>query len=87
VAVIGLNAIGQIVLIPAYPFWSLMIIAVDVMALWGTMRLRKPREHDRLAASFVPGLSGVVASTGRRGMSHTDAACPPGTLPSSPRTG
>ena len=35
VAVIGLNAIGQIVLIPAYPFWSLMIIAVDVMALWG----------------------------------------------------
>jgi hypothetical protein len=35
VAVLGLNAIGQMFFIPAYPFWSLMIIAVDVVALWG----------------------------------------------------
>ena len=35
VAVIGLNAINQMFFIPAYPFWSLMIIAVDVVALWG----------------------------------------------------
>jgi hypothetical protein len=35
VAVIGLNAIGQMMFIPAYPFWSVMIIAVDVVALWG----------------------------------------------------
>jgi hypothetical protein len=35
VAVIGLNAIGQMFFIPAYPFWALMIIAVDVVALWG----------------------------------------------------
>ena len=35
VAVIGLNAIGQMFFIPAYPFWSLMIIALDVVALWG----------------------------------------------------
>ena len=35
VAVIGLNAIGQMFSIPAYPFWALMIIAVDVVALWG----------------------------------------------------
>jgi len=35
VVVIGLNAIGQMFFIPAYPFWSLMIIAVDVVALWG----------------------------------------------------
>jgi len=34
VAVVGLNAIGQMFFIPAYPFWSLMIIAVDVVALW-----------------------------------------------------
>jgi hypothetical protein len=32
---IGLNAIAQMMFIPAYPFWSLMIIAVDVVALWG----------------------------------------------------
>jgi hypothetical protein len=35
VAVVGLNAIGQMFFIPAYPFWSLTIIAVDVVALWG----------------------------------------------------
>ena len=35
VAMVGLNAIAQMFFIPAYPFWSLMIIAVDVVALWG----------------------------------------------------
>ena len=35
VAVIGLNTIGQMFSLPGYPFWSLMIIAVDVVALWG----------------------------------------------------
>jgi len=35
VAVLGLNAIAQMFFIPAYPFWSLLIIAVDVVALWG----------------------------------------------------
>jgi hypothetical protein len=35
VAVVGLNAIAQMFFIPAYPFWSLMIIAADVVALWG----------------------------------------------------
>ena len=35
VVVIGLNTIGQMFFIPAYPFWSLLIIAVDIVALWG----------------------------------------------------
>jgi hypothetical protein len=35
VAVIVLNAIDQMFFIPAYPFWSLTIIAMDVVALWG----------------------------------------------------
>jgi len=35
VAVAGLNAIGQMFFITAYPFWSLLIIAVDIVALWG----------------------------------------------------
>src|SRR5215470_3495535 len=35
VAVLGLNAIDQMFFIPAYPFWSLTIIALDVVALWG----------------------------------------------------
>jgi hypothetical protein len=35
VAVLGLSAIGQMSFIPAYPVWSLMIIAVDVATLYG----------------------------------------------------
>ena len=35
VAVIGVNAIDQMFFIPAYPFWSLTIIAMDVVALYG----------------------------------------------------
>jgi hypothetical protein len=35
VAVLGLNAIDQMFFIPAYAFWSLVIIAVDVVALYG----------------------------------------------------
>ena len=35
VAVVGLSAIGQMFVIPACPFWSLLIIAADVVALWG----------------------------------------------------
>ena len=34
VAVVGLNAVGQMFFIPAYPFWSLLIIAADIVALW-----------------------------------------------------
>jgi hypothetical protein len=35
VAVLGLDAIAQMFVIPSYPFWSLTIIALDVVALYG----------------------------------------------------
>ena len=35
VALVGLNAIDMMFFIPAYPFWALTIIAVDVVALYG----------------------------------------------------
>jgi hypothetical protein len=35
VAMLGLDAIAQMFVIPAYPFWSLTIIAMDVVALYG----------------------------------------------------
>jgi molecular chaperone DnaJ len=34
VTVVGLSAIGQMLVIPASPFWSVMIIGADVVALW-----------------------------------------------------
>ena len=35
VAVLALNAIDQMFFISAYPFWSIIIIAMDVVALYG----------------------------------------------------
>jgi hypothetical protein len=35
VAVVGVNAVAQMFFLPGFPFWSLLIIAGDVVALWG----------------------------------------------------
>ncbi len=34
VVVVGLNAIGQMFFLASYPFWSILIIAVDVVVLY-----------------------------------------------------
>jgi hypothetical protein len=35
VSVAGINAIGQLYYVPAYPFWSLMLFAVDILIIYG----------------------------------------------------
>ena len=35
VIVLGLNAIVQLMMIPAYPFWSLSIFTLDILAIFG----------------------------------------------------
>ena len=35
IGVAGLNAIGQMVFIPAYPWWALLIIALDILVIYG----------------------------------------------------
>ena len=35
VVLVGLNAIAQMMFLPSYPLWSIMIIILDVVALWG----------------------------------------------------
>jgi hypothetical protein len=35
VALLGISAIEMMFFIPAYPFWALVIIAIDVVALYG----------------------------------------------------
>ncbi len=35
VAGLGLNAIDMMFFLPAYPFWALVILAADVIAVWG----------------------------------------------------
>ena len=35
VVVLSANAIAQLMMIPAYPFWSLSIFALDILAIYG----------------------------------------------------
>ena len=35
VVVLSLNAIAQLLMMPAYPFWSLCIFAIDIVAIYG----------------------------------------------------
>jgi hypothetical protein len=35
VGILSLNAIAQLLMIPAYPFWSLCIFAIDILAIYG----------------------------------------------------
>ena len=48
IAVAGLNALGQLMFVPAYPLWAITMFAVDVLiiyalAAYGGRRLRVPR--------------------------------------------
>jgi hypothetical protein len=35
VVVLSLNALAQLLMMPAYPFWSLAVVAMDILALYG----------------------------------------------------
>lgn len=37
VIILGVNAIAQVLTIPAYPFWSLSIFTVDSLAIFGLL--------------------------------------------------
>ena len=41
VVVLGANAIAQLLMMPAYPFWSLTIFTVDLLALYGLIAYGK----------------------------------------------
>jgi hypothetical protein len=35
VVILAVNALAQLLMMPAYPFWSLAIFAIDIVALYG----------------------------------------------------
>ena len=41
VMILGVNAIVQLMMIPAYPFWSLSIFTLDILALYGLIAYGK----------------------------------------------
>jgi len=41
VVVLSLNAIAQLLMMPAYPFWALSIFAIDILAIYGLIAYGK----------------------------------------------
>ncbi len=41
VGVLGLNALAQLLMMPAYPFWSLSLFALDILAIFGLVAYGK----------------------------------------------
>ncbi|HYB26086.1 MAG TPA: hypothetical protein VEF89_05695 [Solirubrobacteraceae bacterium] len=41
VVVLAGNAIAQLLMMPAYPFWSLSIFALDILAIYGLIAYGK----------------------------------------------
>ena len=54
VVVVGLNAIDMMFFIPAYPFWALVIIAVDVVAPYGLCAYGSRQNLERRLAAQCP---------------------------------
>ncbi|RAG87298.1 hypothetical protein DN069_01855 [Streptacidiphilus pinicola] len=54
VVVLGLNAFAQMAFLPSYPLWSLTIIAVDVVAIYGlTASAATDRSESAPEATFA----------------------------------
>jgi len=43
IAVAGLNSIGQLMFLPAYPFWALAMFTVDMLIIYGLAVYGGPR--------------------------------------------
>ena len=41
VVILCANALAQLLMMPAYPFWSLTLIAIDILALYGLIAYGK----------------------------------------------
>jgi hypothetical protein len=66
VAVLGLNAIDQMFFIGAYPLWSLVFIALDVVALYGLCTYDSPENADAFLADLGSGAPGQEADANER---------------------
>ena len=72
IGVAGLNAVAQLMFAQAYPLWSLMIVAIDVLVIYG-LTAYGDRAVAQQATAFQES-SGASPETIRRGETITDTA-------------
>jgi hypothetical protein len=80
VVVLAANAIAQLLMMPAYPFWSLCIFALGILAIYGLVAYGKPGRReltDRRRDSEARKRRDGMGSSGRRATftlgAHVDA--------------
>ena len=61
IAVVALSALGNFFLIPYYPVWALLLIAVDIFAIWAiaTMRQGEVTGYAETGMGAAPAMSGA----------------------------
>jgi hypothetical protein len=61
IAIVGLSAIANFFFLPYYPIWSLLIIAVDIFAIWAiaTMRQGEVTGYAETGMGAAPAMSGA----------------------------
>jgi hypothetical protein len=45
VAIFAINAVTQLLTMPAYPFWSLCIFAIDILGMYGLIAYGQPEAY------------------------------------------
>jgi hypothetical protein len=49
IVVAGINALAHMVFLSAYPFWALLIIAIDILVIYGLATATMGKQETRLA--------------------------------------
>jgi hypothetical protein len=79
IGLLALSALANFFMIPYYPVWSLLLIALDVFAIWSIANVRTDYRADALAqeramAGYGAGYSGGGMQTGERWPSENQPA-------------
>ena len=79
IAVVALSALGNFFLIPYYPVWSLLLIGLDIFAIWAIASVRtdygaEVMADERAMAGYGAGYSGGGVQTGERWPSENQPA-------------
>jgi len=79
IAMLSLSALANFFLLPYYPIWSILLIALDVFAIWAIANVRTDYRADAIAderamAGYGAGYGGGGMQTGERWPSENQPA-------------
>jgi len=72
IAVAGVNAVAQLMFVQAYPLWSLMIMAIDILVIYGLTAYGSTGAQEAYVHQETKETSRITADTARRGETTTE---------------